>query len=71
MASPSQVTALTLNLLRDDGAVVYLNGQEVYRTNMPTGTIAYTTPATTAIGGADAIHLVHGQHQPRLIAQRK
>jgi len=53
VANPSQVTALTLNLLRDDGAIVYLNGQEVYRTNMPTGTIASTTPATTAIGGAD------------------
>src|SRR5262249_37711490 len=37
----------------DDGAVVYLNGTEVYRNNMPSGTIAYNTLASTAIGGAD------------------
>ena len=30
---------VTLQLLRDDGAVVYLNGAEVVRSNMPTGTI--------------------------------
>ena len=37
----------TLRLLRDDGAVVYLNGTEVLRTNMPGGTIGYTTLAST------------------------
>ena len=30
-------TPATLELLRDDGAVVYVNGQEVARSNMPTG----------------------------------
>ncbi len=45
----SKVTALGLRLLRDDGAVVYLNGTEVYRTNMPTGSIAYNTLASNAI----------------------
>ncbi len=44
---------LTLRLMRDDGAVVYLNGVEVWRTNMPTGTIGFTTPASVAIGGVD------------------
>jgi hypothetical protein len=53
VADPTKVTGLTLNLLRDDGAVVYLNGTEVYRTNMPTGTVSYSTLATTALGGAD------------------
>ena len=47
VATPALVTALNLNLLRDDGAVVYLNGTEVRRDNMPTGTI---TPATFASG---------------------
>ena len=42
------VGGLTLRLLRDDGAVVYLNGTEVVRSNMPTGTIAYTTRASSA-----------------------
>lgn len=44
----SQFNGYTFNLKRDDGAVVYINGTEVYRTNMPTGTIAYNTLASTA-----------------------
>lgn len=49
----SAFTGLTLNILRDDGAVVFLNGTEIYRTNMPDGTVTHQTLATTAIGGAD------------------
>src|SRR5438034_8945787 len=30
-------------LQRDDGVVVYLNGAEVYRNNMPSGVIDYPT----------------------------
>jgi hypothetical protein len=45
---------LTVNVLRDDGVVVYLNGTEIFRSNMPEGaTITSSTLATTAIGGAD------------------
>ncbi len=44
---------LRLRLLADDGAVVYLNGVEVCRSNMPAGTISYTTLATANLGGAD------------------
>src|SRR5687767_3058093 len=40
-------SSLTLNLKRDDGAVVYINGTERYRDNMPTGTIAYNTKASS------------------------
>jgi hypothetical protein len=46
-------TTLTLNLLRDDGAVVYLNGTEVRRDDMPAGTIVYTNYASSIIGGTD------------------
>jgi fibronectin type 3 domain-containing protein/regulation of enolase protein 1 (concanavalin A-like superfamily) len=49
VADATQVTALALRLLRDDGAVVYLNGTEIYRSNMPTGTISSTTLASTAV----------------------
>ncbi len=42
----------TLYLMRDDGAVVYLNGKPIIRTNMPTGTINYKTYASTAISNA-------------------
>lgn len=50
VGSPSTYTGLTLNLLKDDGAVVYLNGTEIHRINMPTGSISYTTLASTALG---------------------
>ncbi len=46
------VQTLTLRLLRDDGAVVYLNGVEVYRDNMPGGLITFQTFASTTINGA-------------------
>ncbi len=49
VSDPSSLSALTLNLLRDDGAVAYLNGTEVFRTNMPTGTITSSTLASEAI----------------------
>jgi hypothetical protein len=45
---PSRVESLTLNIRRDDGAVVYINGQEVFRINMPSGEITYLTTASSA-----------------------
>ncbi|MEM7199011.1 MAG: sulfatase-like hydrolase/transferase [Planctomycetota bacterium] len=36
-SNPGRINALRLRLLRDDGAVVYLNGTEVARSNMPLG----------------------------------
>jgi Calcineurin-like phosphoesterase len=49
ITSASQYTSLTLKIMRDDGAVVYLNGTEVARSNMPTGTITYTTLAASNV----------------------
>ncbi|HXK36825.1 MAG TPA: hypothetical protein VJ553_04565, partial [Candidatus Paceibacterota bacterium] len=42
---------LGLSLLRDDGAVMYLNGTEVRRSNMPTGTIEWETRALAFVAG--------------------
>jgi VCBS repeat-containing protein len=53
VTNPSVFASLLLRFVRDDGAVIYLNGVEVARSNMPTGTIGYTTRAVAAIGGAD------------------
>ncbi|HKQ36728.1 MAG TPA: ThuA domain-containing protein [Verrucomicrobiae bacterium] len=44
---------LTARLQRDDGAVGYLNGAEVFRSNMPIGPVSNTTLASTAVGNAD------------------
>jgi len=49
----SILKSLTLRVLRDDGAVVYLNGTEVFRTNMPGGAIYYETLAASTVGGSD------------------
>jgi len=53
VADASVFTNLTLRVLRDDGAVVYVNGTEVWRTNMPAGGVTHTTLASVAIGGVD------------------
>jgi acid phosphatase type 7 len=59
--------ALTLRLMRDDGAVVYINGVEVWRTNMPTGTVGSSTLASVAIGGADESTFVQTTLSPSLL----
>ncbi len=51
VADPNVYGALTLKVLRDDGCVVYLNGREVARSNMPSGTITYNTGASSGIEG--------------------
>jgi lysophospholipase L1-like esterase len=42
-------TNLVLRLNRADGADVWLNGQELYRVNLPAGVINYQTQATTPV----------------------
>ena len=44
---------LTLSIMKDDGAVVYINNSEVLRSNLPTGAINYSTTALSAVGGND------------------
>ncbi|HPS55808.1 MAG TPA: CotH kinase family protein, partial [Sedimentisphaerales bacterium] len=53
-AQVSSALSLDLWLVRDDGAVVYINGQEVARSNMPSGTITYTTFASMAYGADES-----------------
>jgi hypothetical protein len=73
--SPSpRITGLTLSIVVDDGAAVYLNGTEVVRQNLAgtlgQETVHYLTPAEVSISGddedtftdyaIDASHLVNG-----------
>ncbi len=58
---------LSLSLLRDDGAVVYLNGVEVFRSNMPTGTVSYLTTASSAVAGTDESALFTATINPALL----
>ena len=47
VADPSVFTSLAVRLKRDDGGIVYLNGAEVFRENMPVGAISNLTLAAT------------------------
>jgi len=51
-------------LIRDDGAVVYLNGREVFRSNMPSGTISPGTLASSTVGGTDESTLYEADLDP-------
>jgi hypothetical protein len=45
---PLAFSSFRAQVKRDDGVVVYVNGTEVYRNNLPTGTPVYTTRASSA-----------------------
>ncbi|HEX8459786.1 MAG TPA: alkaline phosphatase PhoX, partial [Segetibacter sp.] len=45
--------SLNLTILRDDGAIVYINGIEVVRSNMPAGAVYFQTFSSTIVDGAD------------------
>ena len=53
IANAGQFFGYRIRLKRDDGAVVYANGTEVERMNMPLGTFSYTSLATAAVSDAD------------------
>ncbi|MDJ0356117.1 PKD domain-containing protein [Paenarthrobacter sp. PH39-S1] len=52
--SAAQLAKLTLKTAADDGVVVYVNGTEVGRNNMPAGPATFGTYAVTAIRSATA-----------------
>ena len=52
IADISSVQQLRISLKCDDGAVVFINGTEVARENLPSGTITYNTTALVSVGGA-------------------
>lgn len=67
---PTTNVTLSLTQVIDDGMVVYLNGSEIYRRNMPAGTVNYSTFASStvsdatqnAVGNVPAVGLVEGDN---------
>src|SRR5262249_24437751 len=49
LPSVSGIANVRLSVLRDDGAVAYLNTAEVFRNNMPAGAINFQTFALTEV----------------------
>jgi serine protease AprX len=56
ISDPGIYDFLTLRFKADDGAVIYLNGQEVQRANLPEGTIEYGTLALIDTNPDDLIY---------------
>ncbi len=57
--------SLVFDVLRDDGAVVYVNGTEAFRMNMPAGAVNYNTLASAAVNGTDeTTYLSRQNRQP-------
>lgn len=50
---PAAFVDLKVALMRDDGGIVYLNGTEIFRSNMPEGTVTFSTVASGVVGGGD------------------
>ncbi len=59
-------TTFLLRLRRDDGAIVYINGEEVARSNLPRGDVGYRTPAVNAVVGAEELAFIDFAISPRL-----
>jgi Calcineurin-like phosphoesterase len=51
--NPNSFGSFIINMIRDDGAIVYVNGIEVVRSNMPATAILHSTLASSNIGGAE------------------
>jgi hypothetical protein len=51
VTNAAEVASLTALLKRDDGAVFYLNGVEIFRAGMPAGAIGYGTWASETVQG--------------------
>ena len=57
LSADTEVDRITLALQRDDGAVVYLNGNEVSRSNMPPEAIFYRTRANRSDSSSNSFLL--------------
>lgn len=52
LANPAEAQSLQLDVQRDDGCVVYLNGNEILRQNMPDGPVGHDTPSASRVDAA-------------------
>lgn len=69
VANASLYTNVLVRLLRDDGAVVYLNGTEVLRSNLPEGSVSHGTLALADVAGDAEFEFVEGSIAPSLLVE--
>ncbi|MBI5387028.1 MAG: M36 family metallopeptidase [Verrucomicrobia bacterium] len=66
----NRLATVTAMLKRDDGAVVYINGVEAFRDNMPSsGRLDYLTQASSIVSGAEETNAVSHAMNPSLFVQ--
>lgn len=53
VTNPAALRGMAIDLLRDDAGVVYVNGVEVARSNLPAGTVTAKTYATRGLWGTE------------------
>ena len=66
--TPSLLTNVIVNVQRDDGVLVYLNGSPIFTNNMPNAPLTYLTYASTVIGGVDETTFYPQAVSPSLFA---
>ena len=59
IANVASILSAEIRIKRDDGAVVYLNGDELDRTSMPGGVINYLTPGSTPNDDGAGFHTLN------------
>jgi len=68
LASTDTIDGLTLEMLRDDGAIVSLNGTEILRDNMPAGAVSYATWSAATVGSpAQNTYFTHALNAAHLL----
>ena len=55
VADATKVASVTLTTRADDGVVVYVNGTEVGRANVPAGPVGHTSYASSAVSASNAV----------------
>jgi hypothetical protein len=68
VSDPAAYTNLSVGLKRDGGAVIYLNNHELWRDNMPSGAVSYSTLATSSVSGNDETTFFHAECTNWLVA---
>jgi hypothetical protein len=66
---PAIVRDMILRLKRDDGALVYLNGTEIHRINLPAGTVTAGTLATREVGSVEEETFFSVGADPKLLRE--
>ena len=69
--SPVQYENYDMQLKCDDGAVIYVNGLEILRVNMPEGLITNETPASNYIGAPQEYEYITYKPEPFILQKGK